>query len=279
MYGNRGGQRSSAWKIRLAIAAVVAAISLISYFSISEQNPITGESQRVGLSTEQEIALGLQAAPELTAQYRGLHPDREAQATVDRVGKRLLDALNKDLASQGRNNPYKFEFHLLRDPQTINAFALPGGQVFITAALYERLETEGQLAGVLGHEIGHVLSRHGAQQLAKQQLTQGLSGAAGIAGGDVDSARMAAAIGAMINLKYGRDAELESDQWGVRLMADAGYDPRSMAGVMKILEEASGGGGQPEFLSSHPKPANRIEYIQSVIRQEFPNGVPEGLEP
>jgi beta-barrel assembly-enhancing protease len=279
MYGYRDG-RSSAWKMRLILAAVIAGISLISYLSMSQQNPITGENQRVALSPNEEIALGLQAAPELVHQHQGMHPDADAQATVDRIGTQLLMGLDRELAQQGRSNPYRFEFHLLRDSKTVNAFALPGGQVFITAALYERLETEGQLAGVLGHEIGHVLSRHGAQALAKQRLTQGLAGAAGVAGGDVDSARMAQAIGALVNLQYGRDAELESDRWGVRLMAKSGYDPRAMAGVMKILEEASGGaGGQPEFLSSHPKPANRVAYIESVIKEQFPNGVPEGLKP
>ncbi len=97
--------------------------------------------------------------------------------------------------------------------------------MFITFALYDRLKTEGQLAGVLGHECGHVISRHGAQQLAKQQLTQGLVGAAGTAGGTVDSVRMAQAIGQLVSLKYGRGDELEADQWGVKLMAQAGYDP------------------------------------------------------
>jgi predicted Zn-dependent protease len=276
MYGQRG--KSSAWKIRLLIAAAIALFSLVSYYSMSDQNPITGENQRVQLTVDQEIALGLQAKPELTRQYQGLHPNAEAQAHVDQVGTRLLAGLQRQLAEQGRTNPFPFEFHLLRDNKTINAFALPGGQVFITAALYDRLQTEGQLAGVLGHEIGHVLSRHGAQQLAKQQLTQGLAGAAGVAGGDPETARMAQAVGALVNLKYGREAELESDRWGVRLMAAAGYDPRAMIGVMKILEEA-GGSGQPEFMSSHPKPANRVAYIEDVLRQEFPEGVPQGLEP
>ena len=80
----------------------------------------------------------------------------------------------------------------------------------------------------------------------------------------------------MLSTSYGRDAELESDKWGVRLMATAGYDPRAMIEVMKILDEASGGGGPPEFLSTHPKPANRVEYIEKVIAEEFPDGVPEG---
>jgi predicted Zn-dependent protease len=84
-------------------------------------------------------------------------------------------------------------------------------------------------------------------------------------------------VGAVLSTRYGRDAELESDRWGVRLMADAGYDPRAMIEVMRVLDEAGGGGGQPEFLSTHPKPANRVEYIEKVIAEQFPDGLPPGL--
>ncbi|QBQ54090.1 M48 family metalloprotease [Nitrosococcus wardiae] len=264
---------------RLVIAAIIALISFISYFSLSDHNPITGEKQRVALSTKEEIALGLHAAPKMLQQHHGLLPNQQAQAHIDRVGSQLIAALNHSLEKTGNKNPYPFEFHLLADKQIINAFALPGGQVFITAALYNRLTTEGQLAGVLGHEIGHVLARHGAQRLAKQHLTQGLAGAAGVAGGDIQTARMAQAVAQLVHMKYGRADELESDMWGVRLTAQAGYDPRSMLDVMRILEQASGGQSPPEFLSTHPKPTNRVAYIQQVINEVFPNGVPEGLSP
>jgi predicted Zn-dependent protease len=262
---------------RLVIAAIIAVISIISYFSTSDYNPITGEKQHVALSTKEEIALGLHAAPEMLQQYQGLLPNQQAQAHVDRIGAQLVTALNRSLQEKGHQNPYPFEFHLLADSQTINAFALPGGQVFITAALYNRLTTEGQLAGVLGHEIGHVLARHGAQRLAKQHLTQGLAEAVGVAGGDIQTARMAQAIGQLVHMKYGRADELESDMWGVKLTAQAGYDPRSMLDVMRILDQASGGQSPPEFLSTHPKPANRIAYIQQIIDEVFPSGVPDGL--
>lgn len=277
-YGQYRDDRSSALKMRLIVAAVIALISFVMYLGTSSQNPITGEKQRVGISSQDEIALGLNAEPQMLRQYGGLVGDREARAMVDRVGGRLLKALDRKLASQGRRNPYPFKFHLLNDNQTINAFALPGGQVFITAGLFRDLETEGQLAGVLGHEVGHVLARHGAQQLAKQQLTQGLVGAAGVAGGSADSARMAQAVGEMVNMKYGRDDENEADEWGVKLMADAGYDPRAMIGVMKILDRVSQGSKQPEILSTHPNPPNREKHIERVIKEEFPNGVPAGLE-
>lgn len=275
----RGRRQRTGIPVRLLIAAGIALFSVISYFSTGDTNPITGETQRVALTPEQEIALGLQAAPEMAAQHGGIYQDREAQERVASIGRKLVTAVNKMTTRDGGENPFEFDFHLLADEQTVNAFALPGGQVFITAALYNRLETDGQLAGVLGHEIGHVLMRHGAQRLAKQKLTQGLVGAAGVAGGSSQSAQMAAAIGQMVNMKYGRGDELESDKWGVRLTAESGYDPRSMINVMRILEEASGGGGPPEMMSTHPKPANRQAYINEVIAAEFPEGVPDGLQP
>lgn len=266
---------------RLIIVLIIAGISFLSYFATRSVNPVTGKAQYVALSVDQEVVLGLQSAPELAQQFGGLHPDDTAQATVDRVGERLLSRGFKDEAV-----PYPFEFHLLADPQTVNAFALPGGQIFITAALFTRLETEGQLAGVLAHEIGHVIERHGAEHLAKANLTQGLVGAVSVGASDPDSpvspqqaAAVAAAIGQVVNMKYGRDDELESDQWGLTLMARAGYDPRSMERVMQILAESSGGrGGQPEFFSTHPNPENRIERIRKSIQTMFPNGVPDSLE-
>ena len=258
----------------------IAAFSLISYFSASAKNPITGESQRVALTPDQEIALGLQAAPEMAAQHGGLHPDREGQQHVDQS---WTTNLYKRSSRQPRRTAARTHLHssftcwlMIRQ---LTPSHCPAVKIFMTAALYKRLETEGQLAGILGHEVGHVLMRHGAQRLAKQKLTQGLVGAAGVAGGSHDSARMAAAIGQMVNMKYGRDDELESDMWGVRLAAEAGYDPRSMIDVMRILEEASGGARAPEMFSTHPKPANRQAYIREVIAAEFPNGVPDGLQP
>jgi predicted Zn-dependent protease len=238
--------------------------------------------ERVALGEEaDEIQLGMQAAPEMVDMHGGPARSLPDQQRVNEVGNRLLDALDEDLKQKGFHNPYReaFRFTLLADPQTVNAFALPGGPVFITQALYSALETEGQLAGVLGHEIGHILSRHGNKQMARQGMFQGIAGAVGVLGGDVNSARMGQMVSAVLSTSYGRDAELESDKWGVKLMAMAGYDPYSMLGVMKVLEQASGaGGGPPEFLSTHPKPANREKYIEQVIKEEFPDGLPPNLE-
>ena len=184
------------------------------------------------------------------------------------------------------DSPYEFEFHLLGDERTINAFALPGGQLFVTAALARRLETEGQLAGVLAHEIGHVVARHGAEHLAKAQLTQGLAGAAVIAAYDPErpgsaqqTAAIAAAIGQLVNMRFGREDELESDRLGVRFSAEAGYDPRAMIGLMEILAAAGDGQARPpEFFSTHPNPDRRLERIRAAIEKLYPQGVPAGLE-
>lgn len=271
-------QPSGGGKGRLIIAFVVALVAIAGYYGSRSFNPVTEEVQHVDISPEQEVALGLQAAPQMAEQFGGLHPDQQAQGLVDRVCQELIGR------TAAKDTPYEFECHVLADEETINAFALPGGQVFITAGLMGRMQTEGQLAGVLAHEIGHVVARHGAEHIAKARLTQGLTGAAVIATYDPNdpssqrNAAVAALIGQLVNMRFGRQDELESDVLGVRFMADAGYDPSSMVEVMRILGQAAGGARQPEFFSTHPNPANRIASIQAAIEERFPQGVPDGLK-
>lgn len=264
--------------IRLAIGAIFAIFGMFNYFTNVSENPITGERQRVQLTPQQEIVIGRQSAPQMAAQHGNLYPDSTLQNYVDQVGNRVVQN------STAKNAPYSFEFHLLRDPQTINAFALPGGQVFITAALLSRLNSEAQLAGVLGHEVGHVIGRHGAEHLAKQQLGSALVNAVGIAASDSpgsgrQAAILAQAVNQMVNLKYGREDELESDRLGFEFMTKAGYNPVGIVELMKILADSrGGGGGQPEFMSTHPNPGNRIQQLANIIDQAYPNGIPAGLE-
>lgn len=260
-YGRRrgGGQ----FKFMLMIGLAMAAFQAFKYFTSAQVNPVTGESQRVTWTVDEEIALGLQSAPQMAQQHGGLHADQNAQDLLDRVGEKLA---RSDWAQK---SGYPYDFHLLADNQVVNAFALPGGQTFITAALFGRLENEDQLAGVMGHEIGHVIHRHGAVRTAKANFIQGLIQSVMIgSGGDHSMAQIANTVGQYANMKYGRDQELESDEWGVRLMMDAGYDPYEMIGVMDILEEASGGSGRvPEFQSSHPSPENRRGKIKEAIER------------
>jgi predicted Zn-dependent protease len=250
---------SSALMMRLLIGLAIVGFSVVSYFMSSQYNPVTGENQHLSLTPKQEIALGLQSVPELVQEFGGMYPDDEVQSEVDRIGFHLVNN------SFARDTPWDWEFYVLDDPETINAFALPGGQVFITTALLSKLETEDEVAGVLSHEIVHVLARHSAQQIAKSELTNGIIGAVGVATGSADAAQTAAVIGQLVNMRYGRDAESQSDALGVCVMLDAGYNPQAMVEVMRVLEAASNGQRQPEFFSSHPNPANRIEAIQQAI--------------
>lgn len=274
MFGRRSSSgRGFGRKGGLIVALVVAAIALFRYYSSSDFNEYTGETQYVNITEQQEIALGLQSAPQMMQQHGGLHPNREAQAFVDQVGQRLVEG------SFGPSHPYPYEFHLLADEQTINAFALPGGQVFITAALFDQLETEDQLAGVFGHEIAHVVARHGAERIAQMELQQGLTGAAVMATYDPDnpasagSAGVAAVIGNLLTMRHGRDQELESDRLGVRIMMAADYDPHALKDVMRILAQAGGSSRRPEFFSTHPNPDNRIQQIEEAIEYYEANGV------
>jgi predicted Zn-dependent protease len=263
--------------IRLILGLVFVVGGLFSYFGNTDINPVTGEKQRVQLTPRQEVVLGLESRQQMAAQHGGLFPDERLQAYIDAVGDRVIKQ------SSAGKSPYPFEFHLLRDGQTVNAFALPGGQIFITAALLGRMTTEAQLAAVFGHEVGHVVGRHGAEHLAKQQLGGALVNAVGIAAsggndGGQTAAMMAQAASQLANLRYGRKDESESDKLGFKFMVEAGYDPRGSLELMQILAKAGGGQRPPEMLSSHPDPGNRLEDLAAMIKQQFPQGIPANLE-
>lgn len=247
-------------KVKLLLGAAIIIFGLFKYYSNSDINEFTGKKQHISISTEQEVAIGLQSAPQMAQQHGGLYPDQKYQEFVDMVGQKLVNN------SVAKETEYKYDFHLLKDSETINAFALPGGQIFITYALFSKLENEDQLAGVLGHEIGHVVGRHSAERMAKQGLTETL--VSGVAVGfDPNTAQGAAAIANVINMSYGRDDELESDDLGVKFMLDAGYNPIELIGVMEILKAAAGPNRTSERMSTHPDPENRIEKIKGAIKK------------
>ena len=258
----------------LIVAIIMAVIGAISYYSSRSTNEVTGEVQHVSLTTDQEVALGLQAFPEMAQQFGGEIDHPVVSNYVEEVGQRLVRS------SDAQKGDYKYDFHVLADPETINAFALPGGQVSITLGLLRRLRNESELAGVLGHEIGHVVGRHGAEQLSKQQFAQTLVGAATIAAYDPDrpgssaqNAAIAAAIGQLVTMRFGRQDELEADALGVQLMSQSGYDPRGMSELLQILAQSGEGGGRPpEFFSTHPNPENRLARVQEMIRTSGGSG-------
>lgn len=258
MIRTQRSRRGGGIPIRLLIGLALAAFSLFSYFASSQYNDVTGENQHVSITPQQEIALGLQAAPELIQEFGGEYRDSETQDAIDEIG---FDLVSNSVAN---DTPWQWEFTVVGS-DVVNAFALPGGQVFITTGLLAEMEDQDEVAGVLAHEIVHVLARHGAQRIAQSQLTNGLIGAVSVASGDANAAQTAAMIGQLINLQYGRDDELQSDALGVCLMIDAGYDPQGMVDVQRILQAASDGQRPPEFFSSHPNPDNRIQEIEEAI--------------
>ncbi|MFK7833085.1 MAG: M48 family metalloprotease [Winogradskyella sp.] len=249
--------RRGNFKVRIFIGVAIIAFAFIRRCSQKETNPYTGRTQAISLSPDQEIAIGLQSAPGMEQQHGGLHPRGDYQALVDNVGNKLVQS------SLAKNTPYRYEFHLLADDNTINAFALPGGQIYITQALFSQLENEDQLAGVLGHEIGHVLGKHSNERITQADFWKYFVMGAGA----VDMGAVASQIGNGTLLKNGRDDELESDELGVMIMMDAGYNPEEMIGVMKILKAAAGPNRVPEMQSTHPDPENRIEKIREAINK------------
>ena len=274
-----GGPSRGGFRLSLVAAVVLGLFAVVRYFSQTQVNPVTGERQHIAMSVDEEKSMGLQAAPQMEKQMGGSVDASEPRARlVDEVGRRLVER------SDAGKSPYadNFHFHLLADPKTINAFALPGGQIFITSALFDKLANEAQLAGVLGHEIGHVVVRHSAQQMAKGQLGQMLATAVGVGASDRQDGGRSAAMAAqmanqMMQLKYGRTDETQADAFGLRYMAQAGYDPSGMLDVMQVLKEASQGGRQPEFLSSHPLPETRLQDIRDILAKTYPDGIPSSF--
>lgn len=250
--------RGKNFKYRLLIGVVIAAFFYFKKCSQQEVNPYTGRQQTISMSTDQEIQMGLQSKDQITQQHGGLYPNENFQALVDQVGNKLV---NNSIAKQ---TPYNYRFHLLADANTINAFALPGGQIFITYALFSQLKNQDQLAGVLGHEIGHVLGKHSAERIAESDYWQGLT-TAGSVGADMGNTINQ--MGQKTLLTNGRADELESDDLGVLFMIKAGYNPEEMIGVMEILKAAAGPNRKPEFQSTHPDPDNRIEQIRASIKK------------
>jgi predicted Zn-dependent protease len=262
--------------IRIVIGLAVAAFALISFLSSKQTNPVTGQEQYISITKDQEVALGLQSAPEMEAQFGGLESDQRYQNAVQAIGAKLV---NESFASQSE---YPFEFHVLADAKTVNAFALPGGPVYITRALMDLLPSEGSVASVLAHEISHVVARHSAEQISTQQLTQGLTGAVVMATYDPNNpssmatAEVTMLIGQLVDMKFSRDDEIIADSMGVKVMGQANYDPNVMVKVMQILEQ-SGGGNGIEFFSTHPSPENRTAKIEQAITDLYPNGLPSGM--
>jgi hypothetical protein len=226
--------------------------------SAPAQTPIERRSN--SFTPEQDVELGRKAAAEVRRQLPMLNDER-TEDFVERIGDRLIDRIPEDFRQPAFR--YTFDVVNLRD---INAFALPGGPMFVNRGMIQAAEREGEVAGVMAHELAHVILRHGTVQATKGQKFQ-IGAIAGQILGSILGGRTGAIVaqGSEIGLgtwflKYSREFEREADLFGAQLMARAGYDPREMARMFETIER-QGGNRAPEWLSSHPNPGNRVQAI------------------
>jgi predicted Zn-dependent protease len=234
--------------ITLVLGLVIAAACAV--------NPVTGKRELSLVSESQEIRMGLEGA-ESVVNSLGLYPDSSLQAYVSTLG------LSMARLSQRPQLPWSFQ--VINDP-VVNAFALPGGQIFVTRGILTHFSSEAELMSVLGHEIGHVTAKHSVSQISKAQLAQLGLGVGMILTPDLDVLHQVAGSGLQVLfLKFGRDDESQSDDLGFNYMVAAGYDPREASSMFETLDRLSGGGRIPEWQSTHPDPANRVEHSQERV--------------
>jgi len=227
-------------------------------------NPTTGRSQLNLLSREDEVRLGTDARPQMLNEYGGEVKSEELRNYVIEIGRKLA------AQTEGDNPTLPWEFALL-DSDVINAFAIPGGKVFVSRGLAARMTNEAQMAGVLGHEIGHVTARHINEKMTRSTLANaglGIIGVAIGAGGDAIAGLADQAVQLTL-LSYDRGQESEADELGMRYMTKVGYNPIGQLQLMQILKAAAGEGKQPEFMSTHPLPDTRIKRIEELLATRY----------
>ena len=247
---------NSQYRPSARLVAILASVTLAG--SAAAHTTITPPKN--SYSPQQDVTLGRQAAGEVRQQFPLLNDER-TENYVENIGQRLIEHIPSNLRQPAFR--YSFDVVNLRD---INAFALPGGPMFLNRGMLQAAGSEGEVAGVMAHELSHVILRHGTAQASKGQKFQ-IGAVAGQILGAIVGGRTGSVIaqGSQIGLgtyflKYGREYERQADLLGAQIMARAGYDPRQMARMFETIERRGGGRG-PEWLSDHPNPGNRVEAI------------------
>lgn len=241
---------------RISVAALAATMWLMPIAALA-QTQITAPKNKY--KVQDDVKLGNQAAAEVERKFPLIN-DRDAATYIERVGQRLSNSI----PAQFRHSEFNYRFKWV-NASDINAFALPGGPMYINRGMIEAAKNEGELAGVMAHELSHVALRHATAQATKQSSAKSVLGQLGlILGGAVVGGEAGAQLGALgaaaWMTKYSREYESQADLLGARIMADAGYDPRDLANVFRTIQ-AQGGSRGPEWLSSHPDPGNRYDKI------------------
>ncbi len=258
------------------VNSIVAGLVLALFVAacVVQRNPVTGNKRAYGYSWEQEKQIGAEADPQIIAQY-GLYPDQKLSNYVSSIGQKVLveSHLRRD-DTPAEYRSLAFHFRVLDSP-VVNAFALPGGYIYVTRGLLSHLGNEAQLAVVLGHEIGHVAGRHASKRALQSQLGQlGLIGGAiigqevlGLPGQDLLSA--GGTVAQLLFLSYGRDDERESDRLGVEYAALSGYQAAEGAEFFVSLKRIGEQSGQsiPGFMSTHPDPGERENRIKEMANE------------
>jgi Zn-dependent protease with chaperone function len=246
------------WK-RTVMAAAVATWAVTA----AAQTQITPPPNKY--SPADDVKLGQQAAQQVEQQLPIMH-DEEVNSYLRSIGRRLVNAIPPEL----QHPEFKYSFTGV-NVREINAFALPGGPMFINRGMIEKAHTEGEIAGVMAHELSHVALRHGTAQETKATPYE-IGEIAGAIAGAIIGGRTGSLIAQGTRfgigtyfMKFSREYEKQADLLGTHIMARAGYDPRDMANVFKAIEQESGPGG-PQWLSDHPNPGNRYEYINAEAR-------------
>jgi predicted Zn-dependent protease len=241
---------------KLILAAKISMIATAVLFVIScAVNPVTGKKQFMLMSESQEIALGLQYDPQVIATF-GLYPDEKLNSYVQVQGNQMGLISHRS----------KLAYHVkVLDSPVVNAFAVPGGYIYLTRGILAQLNSEAELAGVIGHEMGHITARHSASQQSKQTLGQiALIGGMAASEKFAEYARYAQQGMELLFLKFSRDDERQADNLGVEYSSKIGYDAHQMAEFFKVLYKmsmAESQGGVPTFLSTHPDPGDRYNSV------------------
>ena len=250
-------------------------VTLASLATGCAKNPVTGARDLMLLSPQQEVALGLEAGPQFAEEFGGPYADPVIQEYVKSIGAKVAArAVHPDY-------PYEYSFTVL-DSEVINAFALPGGPIYVTRGLLFELGDESQLAAVLAHEATHVAARHSAQQVSQQMGVSVLVSIASAAmgrgeapppeGEASNAEQIAKLVAGLVGLRYSRKHETEADVYGLDFLVGAGYQPMGMVRVMEMFQrkEEEAGGNGPEFLRTHPNPGNRVQELRGKIQESYP---------
>jgi len=244
---------------KLLLVSLVLVVAVSAGCSI---NPVSGERQLILIPESQEIAMGQQAAPGFVKEFEGEVPDVTLQAYVEQVGQKVA------AVSDRPKLPYKYRLVKSKVP---NAFALPGGEIFITAGLMSLMDDERELAAVLGHETGHCCAKHNVLGMQRQMGVSVLAEIASRATGQSAAGDVAKVIGSVANLKYSRDDEYQADHLGIKYMAKAGYNPWGMIELLTILLNMSESepGTLEEMFQTHPLSSKRIAEAKATIEKDY----------